>query len=110
VAVNALRAANLGLRFLLELALLAAVSYWGRRAQGAALAIVMPVVFAAVWGAFLSPKAKVALPQEARLALELVVFALAAAGLFAAGATALGVAFAAVVVVNETLLSARRRR
>ena len=108
--MNALRAANLGLRFLLELALLAAVSYWGLQAQGAVVAVVMPLVFAAVWGAFLSPKAKVALPRPARLALEVVVFALGAAGLFAAGATTLGIAFAAVVVVNEALLSAWHQR
>ncbi len=108
--MNALRAANLGLRFLLELALLAAVAYWGLQTQGAALAVVMPVVFATVWGTFLSPKAKVALPRQVRLALELVVFALGVAALFSAEATALGVAFAAVVALNEALLSAWRQR
>jgi hypothetical protein len=110
VAVNAIRAANLGLRFLLELALLAAFSYWGLQTQGAALAVVMPLVFATAWGTFLSPKAKVPLPRPARLVLELVVFGLGAAGLLSAGATALGIAFAAVVGLNEALLSAWRQR
>ena len=56
--------ANLALRFLLELAALAAMSWWGWETGGStaarlALAIVFPLAVAFVWGTFIAPKARV---------------------------------------------------
>ena len=100
-----MKATNLALRFLLELALLAALAYWGWHEEGAVLAVVLPLAAAAVWGVFVAPKRRVELPRAARLVLELALFALAVAGLVTSGSTALGIAFGAVVAANEILLS-----
>jgi Protein of unknown function (DUF2568) len=74
-----MQAANLGLRFLLELCALAAVGYWGLHHHGGVAQFVLgiggPLLVAVVWGLFLSPKATVSIPSPARLTLELVVFA-----------------------------------
>jgi hypothetical protein len=83
--VASVRAANLGLRFALELGLLVGVGWWGGHTLGWWAAPLLPVVAALVWGAFLSPKARWAIPRRARLGLELVLFAIAAAGYYGAG-------------------------
>ena len=51
-----LKGANLALRFLLELAALAAVGYWGWDAGGPLLAIAAVAAVAVVWGLFVAPK------------------------------------------------------
>jgi hypothetical protein len=55
------RYANDGLRFLLELAALASLGYWGFAENDGVLrwvlGIGLPVLAAAVWGTFVSPKA-----------------------------------------------------
>jgi hypothetical protein len=101
--VDALRVANLGLRFLLELAMLVGVGWWGRHEAGWWAAVALPLAFAAIWGGFLSPRARVELPRPARLALELVVFAIAAAAYYGAGQPWLAAGFAAAVAVSEAL-------
>lgn len=79
----------LTLRFLLELALLAGVAvlawsflpgWWRWVVAVAAVAAV-----ATVWGMFLSPKATVALPGVAVLAIEAALFLGVGAGLFLVG-------------------------
>jgi hypothetical protein len=101
------KSANLGLRFLLELSALAATSYWGfATASGVTqwvLGLGAPIAVAIVWGLFVSPKAKVALPHPARFAIELLVWAAAAAALVAAGHLVLGIVFATVAVVSGAL-------
>lgn len=104
-----LAAFNLGLRFLIELAALAAVGVWGAQAGSGtalhvALAIAAPIAAASVWGAFVAPKAAVRVREVVRVAIELAVFAAAAAGLAAAGHPTLAVAFGAVAVANGVLV------
>lgn len=108
--------ANLGLRFLLELAALAAISAWGFSAgEGAlangALGIGVPIGAAAVWGVFRVPNdpgdAPVSVPGPVRLAIELAVWGAATAGLVASGRTGLGLAFAALVVLSNALMHMR---
>jgi hypothetical protein len=43
------------------------------------LGIVLPIVVALVWGAWIAPRARRRLPDPGRLALELVIFAVATA-------------------------------
>ena len=95
------RTANLGLRFALELALLVGVGWWGGHVVGWWAAVLLPLAAAAVWGAFLSPKARWTIPRPARLVLELVLFSLAAAGYYGAGRPAIAVGFAVAVAVSE---------
>lgn len=105
--MDALRNANLALRFLLELGALAAVAYWGwQTGEGATrwlLAIAAPTAVAVVWWLFVSPKAAVDTPRTARLAVELAVWAAAAAAFWAAGHATLGIVFFVVAVVSGAL-------
>ncbi len=88
---------NLAVRFLLELAGLAALGYWGWRQgsglTGYALTVALPLIAAALWGVFNVPgdpsrsgNAPVAVPGAVRLVLELTFFAAAVIALYYAGA------------------------
>ena len=104
-----MHAVNLGLRFLLELAALAALGYWGAQAGGSTatqivLAVAAPLAAAVFWGAFVAPKRAVEVSAPVRIAIELVVFAAATAGLAAAGHGELAVVFAAAAVANGALV------
>ena len=79
-----MKAANLALRFFLELAAIAALAYWGWGVTWV-LAIAAPAVWIALWATFGSPKARVKLSTPWRIVFEAVVFAAAAAALWAAG-------------------------
>jgi hypothetical protein len=101
----------LGLRFALELALIAAlavvgVHVGGGTVQGWLLAAGLTVVVIGVWGILLSPKRRVDLPLGVRVLLELALFAGAAWGLIEVGYAAWGWALiAAEVVVVAALWS-----
>jgi hypothetical protein len=101
---------NLALKFLLELAALAAIGLWGASvADGLAavlLAVGLPVITAVLWGAFAAPRARRRLPLRLRAPFELGVFALAALALWGAASAAWGAAFALIVVANAVLLTA----
>jgi hypothetical protein len=78
------------IRFLSELALLAALAFIGawvgdNVVVSVLLAVALPVAAAAVWGRFIGPKGRSRLPEPDRLGLELVLFGTAAAGLIAYG-------------------------
>jgi Protein of unknown function (DUF2568) len=104
------RGATLTVRFLCELGMLAALALWGFGAgdgPGAwLLGIGAPALAAAVWGAFVAPKARWPVPAPVRVAIELVLFAAAAGALAAAGqqaaAMVLGVAGFASSLLNES--------
>lgn len=85
---------NLAFRFLLELAALFAMGYWGWHVgEGGLRWLLMvgaPLAAAALWGTFRVDndpgKAPVRVPGVARLALELAYFAFATWALYATGA------------------------
>jgi hypothetical protein len=108
--VDAVKGANLGIRFALELCAIAALAYWGTEtgsgAVGWLLALGAAGLFVAVWGTLLAPRARRRLPMRARIPLELVLFGLAAAALAAAGRAWLGVLFGVVAVLNIALVYA----
>ena len=108
-----MRFANLVLRFLLELAGLAAFGYWGFVAGAdlrskLLLGLGAPVLAAVLWGLFASPKAAVPLPAPAKLAFEIAWFGAAAAGLAHAGRPAYAVVLVVVYAVNRVLLHVLR--
>jgi hydrogenase/urease accessory protein HupE len=103
--MGALRAANLTLRFLLELCALAAVAYWGSRvsdstAVNVALAVAAPLALATYWGVVLSPKAKNRPDPPLRTVLELGALGLAVAALATAGEPVLAAILAVTAVLN----------
>jgi hypothetical protein len=97
------KAANLGLRFVLELCMLAALAYVGLQ-ESVVLAVVLPVVAAVVWGMVVSPKARYPLSLSWWLAVQVVLFGVAVAGLIVAGSAVLGVVFGVLVVGNLALV------
>jgi hypothetical protein len=103
-----MRTLNLGLRFFLELALLAAVGYWGFQAGQTVpnrllAGIGVPLLVAVLWGMFISPKARISLNRPARLSLELLLFGAGALALAAANRPGLAAGFAAVALVSSTI-------
>ena len=98
-----MKAANLGLRFLLELCLLAALAYVGLQVD-IVLAFVLPLAAALVWGIFVSPKARYPLSLPGWIAIQVVLFGGAVIGLIVAGSVVLGVVFGIVVAANLALM------
>lgn len=108
--MDLIKAANLGLRFLLELGALAALAYWGYhagsgRAVKLGLAVGVPLLAAIVWGLFVAPNATVKAPGAIHLLLQVLIFGAAALGLAAAGRDRLALIFAALVIVNAILMA-----
>lgn len=101
--------ANLALRFLLELCVLAALAYWGSKTGSGLLtkilfAIGAPLLAAVVWGMFGSPGASMPLHGVWHLLLEGVVFGSGAVALHAAGRPGFALAFVLTVVINRVLM------
>lgn len=99
---------NLGLAFLLELALLASFGYWGFTTNWGMIArfglgLGVPVVVAIIWGCFEAPRATWPLPEPWHLLLKLALFGLGVAALFLAGRRGTGIAFAIIIVINIIL-------
>ena len=102
---------NLLVRFLLELCMLGAVGYWGLKTGDGVvvkglLGVGSPLLMAVVWGVFISPRATVEVPPVAWVALQAVLFGLAAAALAHFTSPTLAVAFLAVVAANGALMGA----
>ena len=99
---------NLALIFLLELCMLAALGYWGFTLdQGLAIRVGaglgVPVLAAVVWGVWMAPRAAHPLPEPLHLIVELIIFGLAIAALYAAGRPWLALIFGIVYVINVAL-------
>ena len=105
-----LRAVNLLLRFLLELAALAGLAFWGWTAGHSlagqvVLAIVTPSAAAWLWGLYAAPASKHRLDGLGRLAVEWLVFGGAAVATAAAGQPWLALAFVVVAAINAVVLA-----
>jgi hypothetical protein len=98
-----MKEANLAVRFLLELCLLAALAYAGLQVN-IVLAILAPLVAAVVWGLFVSPKARFPLSRPLWVGVQVVLFGAAVAGLVASGQGVLGSIFGVAVAVNLALV------
>jgi hypothetical protein len=96
--------------FLLELAALAALAYWGAVTGsglwGWVLGVLTPLAAAVLWGSFASPRAPVHLATAPKLALRLAVLLGGAVALAVDGPRWVAVALAAVVVGDELALLA----
>lgn len=111
-----LKTINLGFHFLLELAALGALAYWGfATSEGWLMKIMLgvgaPLLGAVIWGVFRVPNdpgpAVVAVPGLVRLIIEWGLFGLAAAGLFAAGARTWGWMFLIAAAINYAIMYER---
>jgi hypothetical protein len=101
------RAGNDGLRFLLELAALAAVAYWGWSDHGGiwrwVLVVAGPLAISVLWGRWVAPKATSRVGDPWKLLLELLVFGSAIAALFDSDEPVLAIAFAATTLLHLAL-------
>jgi hypothetical protein len=109
---------NLAIRFLLEIAALVAIGYWGWSQHDGnlryLLAIGGPIPAAVLWSTFAVPddpsrsgKTPVPVPGVIRLVLELAIFAFATWALYEAGNSLLALILAAAVVVHYALSTDR---
>ncbi|MEU8530370.1 MULTISPECIES: YrdB family protein [Streptomyces] len=101
------------LAFLLELAALAVLAWWGwQSVENTVLrllvAVAAPAAAAVVWGLFASPKATIVLPLAGVLAVKALVFGSAALALYALGRHSWAAVFAVVVTVNTVLATLDR--
>jgi hypothetical protein len=112
--LRGLRGATLTARFLCELAMLAALAFWGYVVGDGVwawlLGILAPVVAAVIWGTFVAPRARVPVAAPVRVAIELALYAAAAAGLAAAGQPVAAVVVGAAGLATSLLNQAQERR
>ena len=105
---------NLALRFLLEIAALVAIGYWGLSQHAGAWRFIIglggPLLAAVLWGTFAVPddpsrtgKAPVPVPGILRLVLELALFGFAAWALYDAGSPVLALGLAVITVFHYAL-------
>jgi Protein of unknown function (DUF2568) len=107
--LSGLRGATLVARFVCELAMLAALAFWGyvvgEGVWAWLLGLAAPAVAAGVWGTLVAPRARVPVPAPVRVTVELVLYAAAAVGLAAAGqpvaAVVLGVGGLVTSILND---------
>lgn len=103
-----MKAANDSVRFLVELAALVAVGYWGFHDHSAwttklLIGIGGPVLIASVWAIWMAPESKRRAPEGIRAGLELVIFGGATASLAASTGPALATLFAVIAGLNAVL-------
>ncbi|MET9352198.1 YrdB family protein [Streptomyces sp. NPDC006617] len=106
--LSSLKAVNLLVMFLLELAVYAAVVLWGVAVGDAwpadvALGVGAPVVMMTAWALFGSPRARHPARGGGRVVLEVLWFGAGAAALAAAGRPWWAAFFAGVYLVNAAL-------
>jgi uncharacterized protein DUF2568 len=106
--MNALKGINLGVRFLLELCMLAAVGYWGFKTHSSwALKILygigLPVLIAVIWGRFMAPNSAHRLRGIVFTMMDLILLGSGAVALYASGQITLAWIYAAVLIMSESL-------
>ncbi|WP_067628261.1 YrdB family protein [Actinomadura latina] len=108
-----LHALNEGLAFLLEVAAIVALAWWGFTTGGnvflnIVLGVGTPVAAMVLWGLFAAPRArfKVALPLV--LSVKAVVFGAGGLAFYGVGHATVAIVFAVIVVLNTTLATLDR--
>ncbi|ADC50750.1 hypothetical protein BpOF4_13495 [Alkalihalophilus pseudofirmus OF4] len=96
-------------RFILEVTALLALGYWGFEAgtevwHKVLFGFTAPILMAALWGTFISPKAPKRLHEGPRLFLEIALFALAAAAMYGSGFEYFSVIFMLMAMVISILI------
>ena len=107
--MNILKGINIALSFLLELAMLIAIGYWGYHGSPNTLtrwtlAIGLPLILVIVWGIFFAPRSNRRLPAIPGSLLSLGLFLLAAFALYQSDQPTAGITLAIISVVNRILV------
>jgi hypothetical protein len=106
-----LKAINLGVAFLLELAMLVMFGTWGFQASTetifrVGLGIGTPLLAIIIWSIFLAPRSERRLKGISYLVLKSLLFGVAAIAFVAAGQGTLALIFVVVAIINQGLLLA----
>jgi hypothetical protein len=106
--MNALKGINLGVRFLLELCMLASIGYWGFKmhagwAMKILLGIVLPVLIAVIWGYFMAPRSAHRLSGIPFAVMDMILLGSGGVALYASGLVNLAWIYAVVLIVSEVL-------
>jgi hypothetical protein len=106
--IQAIKLINLGVAFLLELAMLAALGYWGYQ-QGKktmmkyAFAIGLPVIAMVLWGIFAAPKSQYRLDTPARVIFEVSLYTITAFLLYKSGHTTLATVCWFIMLLSQLI-------
>ncbi|MCU7826564.1 YrdB family protein [Kitasatospora sp. DSM 101779] len=108
-------AANEVLAFLLELAALVLLAWWGFAKGGGTagrvlLGLGLPAAAVVLWGLFAAPKARYRPPLPVVLLVKALVLGGSAAALYGLGRPVAACVLAAVIVLNTALAETFRRR
>ena len=100
--------ANLTVRFLLELLLLAALAWWGFTLDAPIVVRILAGLAAAagaavVWGLWIAPRARSRLRDPLRFGIETVLWIAGAGAVAAVAGTAWGVGFLVLALVTSAL-------
>ena len=106
--LDLLKALNLGLRFALELCMLAGFAYWGFQGDKALwlkwlVGVSVPLSAIVLWGIFFAPRSAQRLSAAWGQPLSAGLLLIAAVALYSTGRTSLAIAFGAVTLINTTL-------
>jgi hypothetical protein len=110
ITVVVLKELNRALRFLLEVALILTLGYWGATASQSLplrllLGLALPLFAMLVWGLLVAPKARHRLVDPWRLLIELALFSLAALALWNRQFYLLAIVLVALFLLNRLALS-----
>ena len=100
---GAVRWVLLGVRLATELALIVVLAIVGASASSGltariALAVLLPLAAAVIWGMGIAPRARRRWPDPWRIGVEIVLFLAAAAGLAAEGSVVVAIVFAVIAI------------
>jgi hypothetical protein len=106
-------AANEALAFLLELAMLAGLAWWGASLHASLLtrvllAVAAPLMVAVVWGLFAAPRSRFRLPLAGVLAVKTVVFVATAIAVYSSGLHVPAIVIGAVAFLNAGIAAVDR--
>jgi hypothetical protein len=106
--MNALKGINLGVRFLLELCMLAAVGYWGFKTHSSwamkiLFGIGLPLLLAVIWGYFMAPRSAHRLSGILFTIMDFILLGSGVVALYASGQINLAWIYAVVLVISEIL-------
>lgn len=106
--IEVLKAVNLAAAFIFELCALGALAYWGfntseNTLMRSILGLGAPLAMIVFWGMYLAPKSSRRFKEPTLSIAKLLIFALAATALAAAGRTSTAAIFMAAVLVHLAL-------
>jgi hypothetical protein len=108
-----MHAANEALAFLLELAMLAGLAWWGASQHASPisrvlLAVGAPLAAAVVWGLLAAPRARFRMPAAGVLVVKALMFVVTAVAVYAAGLHVVAIVVGVIAFLNAGVAAVDR--